>query len=250
MSNSVTPKLWAKVTRAETHIEDFQRGLEAFFDTQPYGVANGIVSKVDPPPDTLTAIAADIIQNLRSVLDNLAYQLVLDARSGTKPDWNVYFPITSCVAFHEARRNGSIKGVRQEVIDAIDAIEPYKDGKGHKLWQLSELSNIDKHELLLRAGAYFRNVDVSGDFERQFRSMPGFEGVKVRPILLRPADQLLPMKVGDTLFIGPSDSNRRFTFELSFHAPGVIDCEPAIQTLRDMNNLVRSIIRGFESFFL
>jgi hypothetical protein len=249
---SVVDRVRAKVTRAKQHIQDFHLACRAFHDTHPYGV--GIkedaqagkriyyVTKADPVPDALAAIAADVIQNLRSPLDHIAYQLVLDARSGAEPDWLVYYPIAGSPADYPATRKSKIKGVRQAVIDAIDATEPYKGGKGHTLWQLNELNKPDKHELLIGAGSFFDGVDISAEFSK----MPGFEAVKFPPLFLRPADKLLSLKVGDELYIEPIhhevNKNRNFTFDVSFNAPGVVECEPVLKTLQDMTNLVDDII--------
>src|SRR5579872_5966379 len=72
----VVDRIRAKVTRAKQHIRDFQLGLSAFKATDPYQFAMKedaqrgkrifYVSKADPVPDSLTAIAADVIQNLRA----------------------------------------------------------------------------------------------------------------------------------------------------------------------------------------
>lgn len=259
MSNAIVSKIRAKVTRAEQHIQDFQLATRDFHDTKPYTVAVKedaqagkrvyYIAKADIVPDALAAIAADVIQNLRSSLDHLAYQLVLHERGGTKPDWNVYYPITRDPSQYPALRKRNIKGVRQEAIDAIDATEPYKGGKGHALWQLNELNRPDKHQFLVGAGAFYSGVDIAVDF----RKLPGLENFKVPDLFLRPADKLLPLKVGDELYIEPLDhemaQDRRFTFDISFNAPGIIEGEPAIKTVQDMSNLVGSIIDTFEPFF-
>lgn len=262
MQNLVFDKIRAKVTRANQHIQDFQLGLTAFHDTGPYAIAIKedaqagkriyYICKADPVPDALATIASDVIQNLRDPLDHIAYQLVLDARSGTKPDWNVHFPISGSSAHYPATRGGQIKGVRQEVIDAIDATEPYKGGKGHALWQLSKLNNLGKHELLVGAGSFFGSVDVSVDAAKALSEAMG-KDIKISPTFIRPADNLLPMKVGDELFIEPLNhkvaQDRQFTFDVSFNKPGVIEGEPAIKTLQDLSNLVGGIVESFESFF-
>jgi hypothetical protein len=159
---AVIDRIRAKITRANQHILDFQLALAAFYKTNPYSIGVKIdpqsgnriyfVAKVDPVPDTLETIAADIIQNLRSPLDHIAHQLVVDARNGAEPDWTVYYPISGSAAYYPSTRGGKIKGVRQEVVDAIDASEPYKGGRGHALWQLNELNKPDKHELLIATG--------------------------------------------------------------------------------------------------
>lgn len=254
-------RIRAKITRAKQHIQDFHLGLRAFYDTKPYTI--GIkekpeigkriyyVTKVDCVPDALTAIAADVIQNLRSPLDHIAYQLVLDARSGTKPDWTVYYPISGSAAQYPATRGGKIKGVRQEVIDAIDATEPYKGGKGHALWQLNELNKPDKHQILVLAGSIV-SVDIAGlvlrqrpvdEFQRLWSSLPPmfFRGVSTAPI-----------DVGYEILIDSIDrkvaDKERFKFDVAIYEPGVIEPHPALKTLQDMANLVDDIVTQLGRF--
>ena len=50
--------------------------------------------------------------------------------------------------------------MRQDAIDAIRALEPYKGGKGENLWVLHRLNNIDKHRLIVTVGSSFQSVDV------------------------------------------------------------------------------------------
>ena len=251
---------------AKQHIQDFQLGLTAFYKTTPYAV--GIkedtqagkriyyVTKADGVPDPLTAIAADVIQNLRSPLDQVAHQLVLAACGGTEPKGKVYYPICGSAAYYPSARGGIAKHVRQEVIDAIDATEPYKGGKGHALWQLNELNNPDKHHLLVGAGAFYYGVDIAPTLKAGFRSMMEEMGRPpeaiadidnwLKPIILRPADKLFTLNVGDELYIEPIDhevaQDRRFSFDVSFNAPGVVECEPALKTIHDITNLVDKVV--------
>src|SRR4051812_36366157 len=102
---TVIDSIKAKVTRAKQHIQDFQLGMIAFAKSNPYKIgfkedANSrkriyYVAEINDVPFELTAIAADVFQNLRSSLDHIAKQLVLDSRRGTPPDWRVYYPISS-----------------------------------------------------------------------------------------------------------------------------------------------------------
>jgi len=254
--SDVVERIRAKVIRAKQHIQDFQLGLMAFYDTKPYAVAIKedaqagkriyYVTKADPVPDHVAAIAADVIQNLRSPLDHIAYQLVLDARGGAEPDWLVYYPISGSAADYPATRKGLVKGVRQAVVDAIDATEPYKGGKGHALWQLNGLNKLDKHKLLVGAGAFSSGVEITPTITAMFKKIPGFQNISFPPVFLNPADKLLALKAGDELYIEPIDhevaKDRRFTFDVSFDQPGVIECEPALKTLQDMGSLVDAII--------
>jgi hypothetical protein len=104
--------------------------------------------------------------------------------------------------------------------------------------------------LLVAAGSFFEGVDISGDIKQMFRASPVLTGVNldelIPPLFLRPADKLLSLKVGDELYGEPLDhevdKDRRFTFDVSFNEPTVIQCEPAIKTLQDMTNLVDEIV--------
>jgi hypothetical protein len=246
----------AKVTRAKQHVQDFQLALSAFNNTKPYVVAIKedleagkriyYVAKADPVPDSVATIAADVIQNLRSPLDQIAYQLVLDARGGAEPNWFVYYPICGNATDYPSLRNRFIKGVRQEVVDAIDTTEPYKGGKGHAIWQLNALNKPDKHKLLVGAGSFSSGVEITQTFSTCLKKIPGFENISPLPVFLTPADRLLALKVGDELYIEPLDhevaEDRRFAFDVSFNEPSVIECEPALKTLQDMTNLVDGII--------
>jgi hypothetical protein len=272
MSNDVADRIRAKVTRAHQHIQDFDLGVRAFFDTKPYTVAvkenpNGgypiyYLAGLKPPPHTLAATGADAVQNLRSALDTIAYQLVLAAHYGIMPDpkWKIYFPFSKSASDYKATRRGQIKGVRQEIVDAIDANEPYKCGKGHALWQLQQLSNPDKHELPLSIGSYSRGVGIAPDFEHSFRQaakdLPNlaaaFEGMSFPQIFLKPANPLLSLKVGDELFIGPAEpemvEKRQFTFDIAIDAPGVVEPEPAVVTLKNIANFVGDIVGELTRF--
>jgi hypothetical protein len=257
-------RIQAKVTRAKQLIQDLQVALTAFHETKPYAVAIKedtqagkriyYVAKSDPIPDHVAAIAADAIQNLRSPLDQTAYQLVLDARGGIEPKWRVYYPVCGNAKDYPALRQNFIRGVRQQVLDAIDATEPYNGGKGHTIWQLNELSKPDKHKLLVSAGAFSAGVEIMPPkaFMESAMKMMGGANFSFPSIFLTPADKLLALKVGDELYIEPLDleaaPNRRFTFDVSFNQPSVIECEAAIKTLQDMANVVDGVVGTLGKF--
>jgi hypothetical protein len=84
------------------HIEDFQLACSAFFATNPYmiGIKENTKTekrvyyptRAEPVPDSVTAVASDVIQNLRSPLDQLAFQLVVAANPAAKSE-KIYYPI-------------------------------------------------------------------------------------------------------------------------------------------------------------
>src|SRR5579863_169632 len=90
-----------KIKRADKHIAELQAAILAFKATNPHEVTAKrdpntrkliyYVHKADPVPDDIALIAGDVLQNLRSAVDHLAYQLVLVA--GGTPDIQTSFPI-------------------------------------------------------------------------------------------------------------------------------------------------------------
>jgi hypothetical protein len=246
-------RIQAKITRAKKHIQDFQLGARAFYDTDPYEVGTKedpntrqrvyYVTKADSVPDTLASIAADIIQNLRSPLDQIVYQLVV-AAGGPKSE-KVYYPIRDLAAHYPSARGAIAKYVRKEVIHAIDATEPYKDGKGHAIWRLNALNNPDKHQLLIGAGVFHVGID----FTPFFKDSMGDEATAVQalpPVIFHVANKVVPLNVGNELFREPIDlkvkNERRFTFDISLNAPGVIEIEPALKTFQDFANLIDGVV--------
>jgi hypothetical protein len=250
-------RIRAKVTRAKQHIQEFQVALGAFHDSRPYEVRAKenaetgkriyYVARVNDVPDHVTTIVADVLQNLRAPLDQIAYQLVLDARGGSVPDWDVYYPISRTAADYPSTRKSKIKGVRQAVVDAIDATEPYQGGKGHALWQLNMLNRFDKHKLLFQAAPVAAGIDIVPTVvglmaDTKFAAILAKSG----PLFVREVGPLRPLHEGDELYIEPIESKvdekRQFRFEIALHDPGVIDGEPALKTVQDMANLVDAIV--------
>lgn len=96
----------------------------------------------------IALLAGDVIHNLRSVLDHLAWALA-DVHS-----IDTDFPIRlEPLRKKDGRAKPSaIKGVtNQQVQDIVEAVQPYKraDPAENPLWLLREFDIIDKHKLLL-----------------------------------------------------------------------------------------------------
>ncbi len=111
------------------------------------------VPAIDPIAAT---IAGDIVHNLRSALDHLAWQLVL--LDNGRPTEDTSFPL------HESATNSNgnprvltiAPGIRDTAImSAVEAMQPYTEALyGHdprtdSLSIIRRLNNIDKHRLLL-----------------------------------------------------------------------------------------------------
>ena len=151
-----------KIERAKKHLLEFDKVAESFegaysqiavADVHPAGTIWQIYGGL---PDIRTypvasfellAIAGDIVQNLRSALDHLAYQLAEVGSPGSTPSEWVAFPIVRDAKDYESAKARKVKGMRPEAIKAIDSLKPYQGGN-EALWRLHELNNVDKHRFV------------------------------------------------------------------------------------------------------
>ena len=147
-----------KIGRAYKHLKEFDSLVVAHARSDPYTITkhDDVVNDrhvircefalIDG--DVVLSLA-DFVYTLRSGLDQLAWQLSL--LGNPTPSKNTMFPI------HVDRSNRSEELFRKKVWDMpgeaitiIKELQPYQRGASHRddpLWQLNELSNIDKHRL-------------------------------------------------------------------------------------------------------
>lgn len=251
----------AKLDRARQHLRDLERLHEAFIKSNPYKVATKhdpqtrkliyYLASVEQPGDDIATTVGDVLQNLMSALDHVAYQLVCVGMGSDGPFYHVYFPIADSATEYEERKPRRIKGMRPDAIKAIDAIKPYKGGND-PLWRLYRLNNVDKHRLVITVGSAFCSVNLGVHMHQMMQKMWADKGITL-PVLdlyVRPADRLFPLKAGDELFIDAPDAEvnekMQFVFEVAFGEPQIVEGEPLLETLRQLTNLVDGIVPGFE----
>jgi hypothetical protein len=140
-----------KIFRAQQHfcavIAEIDRYIQQYLDR--------LKIDVDPPqkmlPPHFALILGDGLQNLRSALDYLVFELIVAAHS--EPVEFQAFPICeSHAAFKKATGGKKSKGLSKEVITEIEALQPYHAGeslKAHPFWVLNHLVNINKHRRIL-----------------------------------------------------------------------------------------------------
>jgi hypothetical protein len=76
------------------------------------------------------------------------------------------------------------------VIDAIDATEPYKGGRGHALWQLNELNKPGKHHLTVATPAYYAGPSLTDIMLPRMRKLTGIPDLTFPEYRLNPAIHL------------------------------------------------------------
>jgi len=159
-----------KVERAYKHIKDLEIAILPFSNSITHLVS------FDPDPDTgkpvlqsnplhtydssIPAITGDVVHNLMSALDHLAFQLVcVGIESGLtrrQKMEDIKFPFAHDSHTYESKKTRYIEGATREAIEAIDRLKPYggKDGNA-ALWLLYKLDILDKHRLILAVGSNF-----------------------------------------------------------------------------------------------
>jgi hypothetical protein len=96
--------------------------------------------------------AGDIVHNLRSALDHLAWELAKWKTGLPKKPNQCCFPIGRSLDNYKAiKRGGAVAGMSPEAKKAIDDLRPYKEGN-EPLWRIHHLDIVDKHRHLLITG--------------------------------------------------------------------------------------------------
>jgi len=107
-----------------------------------------------PPPITLAPVVGDCLHNLRSALDNLAFELAF-AYQGPKMSKSIAddsaFPIYKTGSSFTKYGKSKIRGMHPDARTLVERLQPYNRGNKpittSTLWCLAELSNSDKHRL-------------------------------------------------------------------------------------------------------
>jgi hypothetical protein len=157
----------AKLARADKHLEALDSELRAFAEKEPYGFRGEVDTQTsrwvarfelrEPIPIELSVTVGDIVHNLRSALDHIAFALVPKASR-----WRTMFPIYDdpeeflCAVRIPAKRNrGPLGGLQPDSLAfaLIESTQPYAGGNPpetlHPLRVLADLNNEDKHRTIL-----------------------------------------------------------------------------------------------------
>jgi hypothetical protein len=103
-------------------------------------------------PESVSYMIGDCLQNLRSALDYLVWELCL-AANGT-PTENNAFPICESSESFKRLRARRLQGIADEAATQIELLQPYhrEQYETDPLWILNKLTNVSKHRRLLVSG--------------------------------------------------------------------------------------------------
>jgi hypothetical protein len=224
-----------KLERAKKHLAEFEAEASKFRATYSYVVGpkkndktgkrriDILPVKVPVASFTLVAIAGDVIQNLRTSLDHLAYQLALVGSPGVEPGRKVGFPICASAEIYRSAKLRKLEGMRADAIKAIDNIRPYKGGND-ALWKLHNFNNVDKHQALLTIGSDYLMEGVG--FDGQFWVIaedPLFGGI----------------------YAADLDKNSQLTLQKTLGSTQDLEVKPLLPTLHQLVDYVDNLITDF-----
>ncbi len=249
-----------KVQRAKEHAAALKQEVLAFLSTTPYQVGWRhdptsrkliyFVSSVKQTPERLPLIVGDVIQNLMSALDHLAFQLVSkDTMENPPSPTQIYFPIADDLSAYDANKGRRLKGASPDTINSIDQIKPYRGGND-LLWSLYKLNNIEKHRLLLTVGSQAAGIHLGQLTASHVRNTFPAEAVALMEsmnVFLNPSDQGFPLRPGFELYVGTVDEQpnpkQQFRFSVALtEAEANVVGKSLVEITDQLVNLVEGVV--------
>jgi len=147
-----------KIVRAKEHYDVFAVELRRQFHGHTGKVVMDVQLATDANiridaqiPNRTPLILGDCLQNLRSSLDYLVWELVLAAK-GVPTETNAFPVADSRKVFKNNLERGYLTGLTDDMIAEVEFLQPYHAGdarESHPLWLLNRLTNINKHRRIL-----------------------------------------------------------------------------------------------------
>lgn len=195
-----------KLDRAAEHLKTINDRIEAYATDDPYEIVKepdgkeGVRILRDPPPD-IPILIGEMVYQIRSALDHLAFDLVkLNANvSSLDPEWfeHCEFPLRTKLrpGQNPPLPQGGfcrvLPGISKQAFAFIESMQPYyrRDyapwNNAASLGALAELSNIDKHRHLILTPARLSHselVALSSGSHRYSRTTLD-DGAELKPVL-------------------------------------------------------------------
>lgn len=178
-----------KLARAWKHLEDLELAVSVFIKTQgekvtvehesETGYRTWVIAEPDQPDVRWNLLIGDVLYNLRSALDYLAWQLV-EANGRNPNTTGTGFPLFDDISLYVEKGLPMIQGMSPVVQAAIEAAQPYHrpspEYRTDSLLLLNRLSNVYKHrhfKLTLLSVKGGGGYELPRDFEPWFGAVEG-----------------------------------------------------------------------------
>jgi hypothetical protein len=145
-----------RLSRAKEHLIDLNDRIKAFFDAKPYKLvvesdSNGWIHAhkikfTKPFPDDFAVVAADVVDNLRSALDQSWFAIAIISRV-IKSSGKAYFPFADNASDFDSVLRRGCKNFPHDILTLLRTFKPYKGGND-LLWALNRICATNKHEML------------------------------------------------------------------------------------------------------
>lgn len=253
---------WAKVERANENIQNLDRELVKFIDSEPYEfVLDGHVKtrykkfakwrvvSVKDVPLRFSVLTGEIIHHLRSSLDLLVFQLIRES-TGADPQklTDIEFPVLTedpslkGIKEYEAKLGRKIKGVSATAEARIKTLQPYHCSNllDSPLYVIHKLNVIDKHRLLLAIVSRLEIVEQRSERPEVVLALSGvYYAVQAGAVLY-----------GYCPFDGnEADVHTDFTATVAFSETGLIQGKPIAPTLNDYSAFISDTLNSFSGEF-
>ena len=160
-----------KCERAKEHLDNLTAEIAAYYSRKPYAISRDVhpedptrqvfrLNVREEPPLRLGIILGDVVHNLRSALDHLAFQLALvhTPMMTPKEETRIEFPIYKDSTLFNTEGLRKIDKLSPAAQNEIKSLQPYhrgKDAELHFLWLVHSADIIDKHrQIVPRFTAY------------------------------------------------------------------------------------------------
>lgn len=261
-----------KLIRARHHLDDLQNQIGEWFNGGHHRVTVEQNSNLpdhfsvrviaDPIPlETFAPLIGDILHNLRASLDHLAYAL---AAKHTQPLPQEFAEKSEFPIFGDKDRKGrpgmganmfrdnalptKIRCIHPSAQTAIEKMQPYHRGSSfaeHPLWMLHDLSNIDKHRLLVVTASHSVGAAFIPD---------DWDNVRLGPMTIKGG-----LIEGDTEIVSyvarPIDRRREMKMQfhpvlaIAFKGGSVVDGKDAMLVLSEIyDHIVTEVIPPLQPF--
>lgn len=215
---------YAKIGWAKEHLNTLERELglfcgaappKAYTVTRQDDIEHGehvIAMEFHDIPPKICLIAADAIYSMRAALDQTVWALA----SLTKIPGATQFPIIEdWNADGRKRFNRQIDGVPSAAVSVIQALQPYHAGnafKGHHLWRLNEMCNLDRHRRIPAHGTAVQAMLTGVDLADVVSHTADNRIVYRLPLVLKDKARFNPGTPIEVTFGGDSKSGITETF--------------------------------------
>lgn len=243
-----------KVERADRHI-DALISLSAPLSKELYEITLGparsvaVLAQPDcfdlsfrpkkPIPEFFALVIGDAAHNLRASLDYWAASLLRVAK-GTARDTRCYFPFYGKGQSCESHRG--YKTIEKAVPAAAKFIRDHiKPGFDHnfRLWSVTELDNIDKHNFILPTVTVASVSKINARIGTTTFEDCTVGGNANGPINMFRIGLGIPITIGDQF---------ETSVEITFAEGGLFENEPVIPTLRNLSEIVTQTLDALEDF--